>query len=109
MIGELIYAFRVMRLPLLDAGGAPIGKIDDMPWAPCKVAVFSAHQMGGCAMSDDAKKGVVRSEDLRHHQIDNLHVVDGSVFPTSIGVNPQLSIYGLSHLVSGRMASLMKA
>lgn len=86
-----------------------IGKIDDMPWAPCKVAVFSAHQMGGCAMSDDAKKGVVRSEDLRHHQIDNLHVVDGSVFPTSLGVNPQLSIYGLSHLVSGRMASLMKA
>ena len=30
MIGELIYAFRVMRLPLLDAGGAPIGKIDDI-------------------------------------------------------------------------------
>jgi len=30
MVGELIYAFRVMRLPLLDTGGAPIGKIDDI-------------------------------------------------------------------------------
>ena len=30
MAGELIYAFRVMRLPLLDAGGAPIGRIQDV-------------------------------------------------------------------------------
>ncbi len=85
-----------------------VGKIDAMPWAPCKVALFSAHQMGGCAMSDDVKKGVVRSDDLRHHQVDNLHVVDGSVFPTSLGVNPQMSIYGLSHLMAGRLATLFK-
>jgi len=24
---DLIYAYRIMRLPLLDAGGSPIGKI----------------------------------------------------------------------------------
>ena len=30
MAGELIYAFRVMRLPLLDAGGATIGRIEDI-------------------------------------------------------------------------------
>ena len=34
MAGELIYAFRVMRLPLLDAGGAEIGKIDDIVVVP---------------------------------------------------------------------------
>ena len=34
MVGELMYAFRVMRLPLLDAGGAAIGKIDDIVVAP---------------------------------------------------------------------------
>jgi len=32
--GELIYAFRVMRLPLLDAGGSAIGKIDDLVVVP---------------------------------------------------------------------------
>ena len=30
MVGELLYAFRIMRLPLLDAGGQAIGKINDM-------------------------------------------------------------------------------
>jgi CBS domain-containing protein len=34
MAGELIYAFRVMRLPLLDAGGSVIGKIDDIVLVP---------------------------------------------------------------------------
>ena len=34
MAAELIYAFRVMRLPLLDAGGAPIGRIEDIVVIP---------------------------------------------------------------------------
>ncbi len=34
MAGELIYAFRIMRLPLLDAGGAAIGRIDDIVVVP---------------------------------------------------------------------------
>ena len=34
MAGELIYAFRIMRLPLLDAGGASIGRVDDIVVVP---------------------------------------------------------------------------
>lgn len=34
MAGDLIYAFRIMRLPLLDAGGASIGRIDDVVVVP---------------------------------------------------------------------------
>jgi CBS domain-containing protein len=34
MAGELIYAFRVMRLPLLDAGGASIGRLEDIVVIP---------------------------------------------------------------------------
>ncbi len=30
MVGEFLYAFRIMRLPLLDAGGQAIGKINDI-------------------------------------------------------------------------------
>ena len=30
MAGDLFYAFRIMRLPLLDAGGAAIGRLDDL-------------------------------------------------------------------------------
>jgi CBS domain-containing protein len=33
---DLIYAFRVMRLPLLDAGGAAIGRLDDIVVVPAR-------------------------------------------------------------------------
>lgn len=49
--------------------------------------------MGGCMMIDNEQMGVVNSQG--HHQLENLSIFDGSVFPTSLGVNPQLSIYGL--------------
>ncbi len=41
MAGDLIYAFRVMRLPLLDAGGAPIGRIEDIVAIPGRAATSS--------------------------------------------------------------------
>ena len=54
----------------------------------------SAHVMGGCAMGEDPQASVVNSLG-DFHQLRNLSVMDGSLFPTSIGANPQLSIYGL--------------
>ena len=36
MSGELLYAFRIMRLPLLDAGGQAIGKINDIIVVPSR-------------------------------------------------------------------------
>jgi CBS domain-containing protein len=38
MAADLIYAFRVMRLPLLDAGGAQIGHIEDIVAIPGRPA-----------------------------------------------------------------------
>lgn len=66
----------------------------ELPLEPLRCRVVSAHVMGGCGMSDAPERGVV-SDFGRHYQIENLSVHDGSVFPTSIGANPQLSIYGL--------------
>ena len=76
----------------------------ELPLAPLRCRVVSAHVMGGCAMADTPQRGVVDDEG-RHFQIENLSVHDGSVFPTSIGANPQLSIYGLV----ARNASLLAA
>ena len=56
--------------------------------------MVSAHVMGGCGMAAKASQGVVRRGAV-HWQVDNLSVHDGSIFPTSIGANPQLSIYGI--------------
>ena len=40
------------------------------------------------------------------HGTENLHLCDASVFPTSIGVNPQLTVMSLAHLAAGRIAAL---
>ncbi|MGS0753943.1 GMC family oxidoreductase [Roseateles sp. GG27B] len=55
----------------------------------------SAHVMGGCMLGVAAARGVVRP-DGQHWQLSNLSVIDGSIFPTSIGANPQVSVYGLA-------------
>jgi choline dehydrogenase-like flavoprotein len=40
----------------------------------------------------------------RHHELDNLWITDGSIFPTSLGVNPQLSIYAHARLFATEIA-----
>lgn len=70
-----------------------------MPMKPLLTKVVSAHVMGGCAMAGTERLGVVRP-DGRHWQVENLSVHDGSLFPTSIGANPQLSIYGIVNRLS---------
>jgi len=71
---------------------AGIPRLSRRPLGP---SLFSAHLMGGCAMGEDASTAVVDSHG-RHHQVEGLAVIDGSVFPTSLGVNPQMTIYALS-------------
>lgn len=69
-------------------------EIANLPYQKVRMSIFTAHLMGGCVMSEDATHGVVNSLG-RHHHLANLSVFDGSIFPTSLGVNPQLSIYGI--------------
>jgi len=68
--------------------------INALPFKLLATRVVSAHVMGGCAMSDDQRQGVTTSNG-RYHGLANLSVHDGSLFPTSIGANPQLSIYAM--------------
>jgi choline dehydrogenase-like flavoprotein len=81
--------------PLLLRSEAELTRLAEAPFGPNLHAAFSAHQMGGCAMGGDPRTSVVDSRG-RHHELDNLWIVDGSVFPTSLGVNPQLTIYALA-------------
>jgi choline dehydrogenase-like flavoprotein len=74
--------------------------IDDAPFGPNQIPVFVAHVMGGCPMGTNERKSIVDSRTMRHHGFDNVFVIDGSVYPTSLTVNPQLSIYGLASWAS---------
>jgi choline dehydrogenase-like flavoprotein len=76
--------------------------INGLPFKLLATRVVSAHVMGGCAMADDERKGVTGA-DGRYRGLANVSVHDGSLFPTSIGANPQLSIYG----IVARLASVL--
>ncbi len=78
-------------------------QIRDLPMEPLKTRIVSAHVMGGCTMSGQESQGVVRPDGL-HWQVRNLSVHDGSLFPTSLGVNPQLTIYALAARLSAGLA-----
>lgn len=73
--------------------------IKQLSEVPHHMGAGSAHVMGGCPMGLSPEKGVVDQRG-RHWTLDNLSIHDGSVLPTSVGANPQLSIYALAHRFS---------
>ncbi|HSE83049.1 MAG TPA: GMC family oxidoreductase, partial [Thermodesulfobacteriota bacterium] len=67
--------------------------------------IISVHPQSTCPMGEDRRKSVVDSFG-RFHGIENLYIADASLFPTSIGVPPQITIMALAariarHIVEG--------
>ena len=78
--------------------------VNALPMKPLLTKVVSAHVMGGCGMAGIEKLGVARPDGV-HWQIENLSIHDGSLFPTSIGANPQLSVYGVVNRLAQGLAN----
>ena len=68
--------------------------LQGLPMKPLLTRSSARMSWGGCGMAAAESMGVTRPDGV-HWQIGNLSVHDGSLFPTSIGANPQLSIYGI--------------
>jgi choline dehydrogenase-like flavoprotein len=69
---------------------------------PEDLTLSSAHPQGGNAMSDSTSIGVVDSK-FRVHGTRNVYVCDASVFPTTIAVNPQLTIMAMADYFAEQM------
>jgi choline dehydrogenase-like flavoprotein len=69
---------------------------------PKGMLLGSAHPQGGNRMGSDPEACVVNSN-CRVYGFRNLFVCDASVFPTAIGVNPQLTVMALATIVSERI------
>jgi len=65
----------------------------------------TSHLMGGCRMGDDPEDSVVDA-DGRSWAIPNLWICDGSLFPTSGGVNPSLTIQALACRIGDRISKM---
>lgn len=60
------------------------------------ISTGTGHPQGGNVMSNDAATGVVDAG-FKVFGFENLYVCDASVFPTSLGVNPQVTVMTLAH------------
>ena len=60
------------------------------------------HPLGTCRMGADPRESVIDPFG-RLYGLDNLFVADGSIFPTSLGVNPMITIMAAAHKIAGNI------
>jgi choline dehydrogenase-like flavoprotein len=70
-------------------------KLKDLIKDNSDINLGTGHPQGGNIISMDAKRGVVNNE-MKVHGYDNLFVCDASVFPSSLGVNPQITVMAVA-------------
>jgi choline dehydrogenase-like flavoprotein len=78
--------------------------ISTLPDEPGAYPLAMSHLFGTVRMSPTPAGGVVGT-DFRVHGTENLYVIDSSVFPTNLGVNPQLTIMALARIAAHRIAA----
>jgi choline dehydrogenase-like flavoprotein len=76
-----------------------LAQLDGLRFRPASSHMISAHPQGTCRMGPDPKTSVVDPE-LRVHGIDNLRVMDASVFPTSASSHTMLPVMAFAHLAA---------
>jgi choline dehydrogenase-like flavoprotein len=64
-------------------------------WGMNEIGLYSAHPLGTCRMGANPGRSVVNNH-CQTHDVHGLFVIDGSVLPTSLGVNPQVTILSLA-------------
>jgi len=79
----------ISDLRLINKRGAGLGQL----------LVASVHPQGGNRMGENSANSVVNSH-CQTHEISNLYVCDASVFPTSIGVNPQMTVMAIATIAA---------
>jgi len=74
-------------------------KVHGVPQNAFSEVVFglasTAHILGGCPMGTTGDEGVVNDR-FEVHGYKNFYILDGSIMPCNLGVNPSLTITALS-------------
>jgi choline dehydrogenase-like flavoprotein len=71
---------------------------------PRQISAMAFHPLGTARAGADPATSVV-DPDLQVHGIAGLHVADGSVVPSSLGVNPQITIMALAARLARRLTA----
>jgi choline dehydrogenase-like flavoprotein len=92
------YAWHEMR------SEAELDRLDAYVRDNADLLLTTAHPQGGNPIGPASEGGVV-GPDFRVHDFENLWVADASVFPSSVGVNPQLTVMALARHAADQIAA----
>jgi choline dehydrogenase-like flavoprotein len=76
-------------------GPLDIARLRSRRLAPMDVEVTAFHPLGTARVGTDVKTSVLKP-DHETHEIQSLYVTDGSAIPSSLGVNPQMTIMAMA-------------
>ncbi len=95
------YHFNHVRREMKKLAKEMGGRFQDNPLTYFN-KVLAVHPLGGCVMAESADNGVVnvKGEAFGHP---GLFVVDGSIIPSSTGVNPSLTIAAVAEMISDNL------
>jgi len=91
-------ALRVMPMTFRSRSYDSIEQVDELDEIVrdnTDIGLHTSHPQGGNAISRDPGKGVV-DERFAVHGTENVYVCDASVFPSSVTVNPQLTVMAMA-------------
>ena len=81
-------------------------KIGGIPQSSVTEAIFNismtGHILGGCKMGNDPSEAVVNAK-CEAFGYEGLYIIDGSVVPVNLGVNPALTITALAEYAMGHI------
>jgi hypothetical protein len=100
-VGTFTYALSEQSLAVREAANAAMKKIDERRGLGRFMALtetqgaYASHPLGGCRMAETPELGVT-DDTGAVHGYDGLFCIDSSIIPTSLGVNPSLTIAAVS-------------
>jgi choline dehydrogenase-like flavoprotein len=109
VLGKMWFRLGARRIVIPHRSLSIIEKEEDIPKLvgkilldPKNLLIGSAHPQSGNRIGTNSADSVVDS-DCRVHGFRNLFVCDASIFPTSVGVNPQITVMAVASIVSSRI------
>ncbi len=90
--------------PIVVRTAGDVARLEEGSVGPNRIGLFSAHVNGTCRMGTDPSTSGATPEGERHG-VRGLYISDGSLLPTSLGVNPQETIMAIATVLAERMAT----
>jgi len=108
ILAELAFAGGAREVYVPVFGQAPVRSMDDMRKLETSVEArriecLAFHPLGSARMANDVRRGVVKPSG-ETYEVENLYVADGSILPTSIGVNSQVPVMAMATRIGWQLA-----